>query len=269
VNVPAERRTPTSAPRPGNAPVTKPFLNKHIQHIKEHFARLRQGYATVSDPESVFLGHQEGDFFWELIGMRLSGHPAPILGAVRFRGHDFPGVSFARESLAAYLSHPCDQPGVSPAGLHGGLAVLLPRSNEEIPSFLRGLRAGRIPKPVHLDPGLIDVAFDFRMHNPYGLEALKKKAMPLQKRLFRTAQGHILSGFSHDPVGSPTHDDFVAIREPVQHSPKGRVALPALAMHSRFVALTLDISDEATRLAARHWVPFTPASAAIRHLLLA
>lgn len=224
----------------------------------------------VADPEAVFLGHREGDFFWELIGMRLSGHPAPILGAVRFRRHDFPGVAFARESLASYLSHPSDQLGVSRSlGSHGGLAVLLPRSGEDVSGFLRSLRAGRVPKPVALDPGLIDVAFDFRMHNPYGLEALKRKATPLQKRLYRTAQGHLLSGFSHEPGGAAIPEDFVAIREPVQHSAKGRVPLPALAINSRFVALTVDISDEPTRLAAGHWVPFAPASAATRHLLLA
>ncbi len=270
MSVRAERRTSTSGPQAGSTPVSKPFLNKHIQHIKQHFARLAQGYATVSDPEAVFLGHQEGAFFWELIGMRLSGHPAPILGAVRFRRHDFPGVAFARESLAAYLSHPSDQPGASRStGAHGGIAVLLPRSTEEVSSFLRGLRLGKVPKPVQMDPALIDVAFDFRMHNPYGLEALKRKATPLEKRLFRTAQGHILSGFSHDPGTGLVAEDFVAIREPVQHSAKGSVKLPALAMHTRFVALSVDISDEATRLAAGRWVPFAPASAASRHLLLA
>ena len=269
MSVPAGRRTPESTPSPGRVPAKKPFLNNHIRHIKEHFARLRQGYSTVSDPEAVFLGHQDGEFFWELIGMRLSGHPAPILGAVRFRRHDFPGVAFARESLAAYLTRPCDQPsGVPYRGAHGGIAVLLPRSREDVSAFLRGLRAGRISKMVHLDPALIDVAFDFRMHNPYGLEALKRKASPLERRLFRTAHGHILSGFSHDPGDTAIPEDFVAIREPVQHSAKGSVPLPALAVRSRFLALSVDVSDEATRLAARHWVPFAPASAATRHLLL-
>lgn len=270
MTVPAGRRTPGPTPKAKATKAPKPFLNNHLRHIKEHFARLRQGYATVADPEAVFLGHQEGDFFWELIGMRLRGHPAPILGAVRFRRHEFPGVAFARESLAAYLRQPCDQPGSSAhRNAHVGIAVLLPRAGEQISAFLRGLRAGRISKMVQLDPSLIDVAFDFRMHNPYGLEALKRKASPLERRLFRTAHGHILSGFSHDPRDAVVPEEFVAIREPVQHSARGSVPLPALAMRSQFVALTVDVSDEATRLAARHWVPFSPASAATRHLLLA
>ena len=87
--------------------------------------------------------------------------------------------------------------------------------------------------------------------------------------MFRTARGHLLTGFSHDPDEASLMEDFVAIREPMQHSAKGSVQLPSLVMHRRFIALTVDISDEPTRLAAGQWVPFAPASAAQRHLLLA
>ena len=267
-SVHASQKPSPASPRPKpKAPKPKALLDKHLKHIREHFARLRAGYMSVPDSEAVFLGASEGGTFWELIGMRLSGHPAPILGMVRFRRHDLPGVQHARESLATYLSSP-------PSGDSGRrgpatLDVVLPRANQSIPHFLRSHRGGNGPAPVHLDPSIIAAAFDFRMENPFSIEASRLRAKPLKRRLYRTAQGHVLTGLSHDPANPHLADSFMAIKNPIQHTPKGRLGLPSLALNRSFVALSADVEDERTRLAAAHWVPFAPSSGLQRHLLLA
>lgn len=262
--VPPQSATTSTAP---DSSRTKSILENHLRHIYQHFKRLRQGYATVPEPKSVYLGGSEGQHFWELIGMRLSGHPAPVLGLVRFQRHDLPGVPFAREPLSTYLSTPTSEGRRHrPAAM---LDVVLPRANQDIPGFLRNHRSGNTPPPVRLDPSIVDLAFDFRMGNPFAIEASRLCAEPLKKRLFRTARGHVLTGLSHDPADPHLTDMFIAVKNPVQHSRKGRTPLPYVALNRAFVAVSAEVEDEKTRLAAVHWVPFAPSSGVTRHLLLA
>ena len=56
-------------------------LENHVSHIKAHLERVREGHSIVNEPEKVYLGHTEGESFWEVLGLRLAGHPLPILAA--------------------------------------------------------------------------------------------------------------------------------------------------------------------------------------------
>ena len=96
----------------------------HFQHVGEHLERVRDGYAYIPDPDQIYLGRQEADHFWELIGLRLQGCPVAVLAALRFERVDRKGVPDSRESLATYLSTPApEQPGESPYGAGGAWAA--------------------------------------------------------------------------------------------------------------------------------------------------
>ena len=60
----------------------------HFEHVREHLERVRDGYAYIPDPEQVYLGRQEKDHFWELVGLRLQGCPVVVLAAIRFERLD-------------------------------------------------------------------------------------------------------------------------------------------------------------------------------------
>ena len=130
----------------------------HFEHVKEHLERVRDGYSFIPDPESVYLGRQEENHFWELIGLRLQGCPVIVLAALRFEREERMGVADARMSLASYLSEKPD-----PVARNAEpLTALLPNKDQEIPAFLAGLRAGREFSPVNIDRLRVEVAFDFR-----------------------------------------------------------------------------------------------------------
>jgi hypothetical protein len=224
----------------------------HFEHVREHLERVRDGYAYIPDPEQIYLGRQETDHFWELVGLRLQGCPVVVLAAVRFERMDRKGVPDSRESLAAYLSTPA--PG-SPEGRR--LTALLPHKDQTIPQFLAGLRAGREFAPVSIDRVRVEIAFDFRADNPSATKDLRDAASPLRRHYYRTSQGHVLRGESHElvPVEGSEHR-FIAVRSPEQLLPQGVISLPTLFLAHRFIALQVNVSDEAARLAVRNWVPF-------------
>ncbi len=249
-----------------NAPVKTDQISFHVDHIRKHSKRVDAGQIAVPDPGAVYMGHREGDRFWEVIGFRLKGHPAAILGAAPFQEHDLPGVENSRESLSSYLSHSQGARRAGPTGGPSGwIPVLLPRIREPIPSFLSQLRAGNVPRPVLIDPSTIEFAFDFRFVNPFSMAKLRK---PLLRHLIRTERGHLVSGYCHDPQeGRVGADDFISVKDPIQHTAKGSRRLIPLAIRKSFINLMVDISDEETRMAAAHWVPFNPATATSEHLL--
>jgi len=235
----------------------------HFDHVREHLDRVRDGYAYIPDAEQVYLGREEKDHFWELVGLRLQGCPVVVLAAVRFERLDRRGVPDSRESLATYLSTPT--PGASDARR---LTVLLPHKDQTIPQFLAGLRAGREFAPVSIDRVRVEVAFDFRADNPSVVKDLRDAASPLRSHYYRTSQGHVVRGESHEleRVEGSEHR-FIAVRSPEQLLPQGVIRLPTLFMAHRFIALQVDVSDEAARLAVRNWVPFLPGVASSAGLI--
>ena len=235
----------------------------HFEHVREHLERVRDGYAYIPDPEQVYLGRQEEDHFWELVGLRLQGCPVVVLAALRFERLDRKGVPDSRVSLATYLSTP--PPG---GGIGGRLNALLPHKDQKIAQFLTGLRAGREFAPVSIDRVRVEVAFDFRADNPSAVKDLKDAASPLRSHYYRTVKGHVLRGESHElnPVEGAEHR-FVAVRSPQQLLPQGVIAMPPLFIAHRFVGLQVDVTDEAARLAVRNWVPFLPGTASTEGLI--
>lgn len=235
----------------------------HFEHVREHLERVRDGYAYIPDPEQVYLGRQEEDHFWELVGLRLQGCPVVVLAAIRFERLHRKGVADSRASLAASLSAP-------PPGSGGSrrITALLPHKDQSIPQFLMGLRAGREFAPVSIDRVRVEVAFDFRADNPSAVKDLRDAAAPLRSHYYRTTAGHVLRGESHEltPVEGAEHR-FLAVRGPEQLLPQGVIHLPTLFVAHRFVSLQVDVAAEAARLAVRNWVPFLPATASPEGLI--
>ncbi|MEQ1855196.1 MAG: hypothetical protein ABL963_01935 [Longimicrobiales bacterium] len=240
------------------------MTHPHFEHVAEHLARVRDGYQFIPDPDQVYLGRQEKDHFWELVGLRLQGCPVVVLAALRFERLDRKGVPDSRESLAQYLSTPA--PGT--VGTERRLVALLPHKDHKIPQFLTGLRAGREFTPVSIDRVRVEVAFDFRADNPSTLKDRRDAAGPLRQQYYRTVEGHVVRGESHElrPVEGSEHR-FVAVRSAEQLLPEGVIAMPTIFMAHRFVGLQVDVTDEAARLAVRNWVPFLPATASAESLI--
>jgi hypothetical protein len=236
----------------------------HFAHVRAHLERVRSGYSFIPHPESIYLGRQEDDHFWELVGLRLQGCPVIVLAALRFERLERKGVNDSRESLASYLTaHPV--PGSPEAGQ---LIALLPNKDQQISQFLAGLRGGRSFAPVHIDRVRVELAFDFRADNPAALREKREAAAPLKQHYFRTVRGHVLRGESHDlsPTKGPA-DRFLAVRSPEQILLHGTVPLPTLFIAHRFIGLHVDVTDEAARLAVRNWIPFASAAASKQGLI--
>ncbi len=234
----------------------------HFEHVKEHLERVRDGYSFIPDPESVYLGRQEDDHFWELMGLRLQGCPVIVLAALRFKREERMGVPDARMSLASYLSSNPDPqaPEARP------LTALLPNKDQEIPAFLAGLRAGREFAPVSIDRLRVEIAFDFRADNP---AAVREAATPLRSHYYRTVSGHVFRGESHQvvsPLGAPVAR-FLAVRAPEQLLPQGVIALPTIFVAHKFIGLQVDVTEEAARLAVRNWIPFLSGTASREGLI--
>jgi len=228
----------------------------HTDHLRAHVARVGEGCVAVGDPEGVFLGAEDGEFFQELVGFRLAGMSSAILAALRFQSHGLPGVPYARESLASYLTRPPRAPLSGPfAAPAGRVGALMPRAYESMPDFLRGLRAGRDVPSIVLDPGQIQLAFDFRTHNPSALEVLKQGAGPLRVYALRTVDGHVLVGRSRTLGGRQSHR-FVALADAFQFTPHGRLRLPDIMLSASWIGLWSDVTEENTRLATAQWTPF-------------
>ena len=210
----------------------------HFEHVGEHLDRVRDGYAYIPDPDQIYLGRQEADHFWELIGLRLQGCPVVVLAALRFERLDRKGVPDSRESLATYLSTPS-----AGGGDEGRLTALLPHKDQKIPQFLNGLRAGREFAPVSIDRVRVEVAFDFRADNPSGVKDLRDAASPLRSHYYRTVGGHVLRGESHElqAIEGAVHR-FIAVRSAEQLHPRGVIRMPTLFIAHRFIGLQVDVS---------------------------
>ena len=237
----------------------------HFEHVRAHLDRVRYGHLVTPEPESVYLGGEEEGHFWELVGLRLTGCPVVVLAALRFQRLELPGIPYARESLASYLS---ELPAPRATDEVGTLPALLPHHEQKVPAFLRGLRAGRELKPVSLEPARIEAAFDFRMQNPTAVHDLRDAARPLRDHYYRTVAGHLLRGSSHEvPTGRADEERFVAVRSPEQLTPHGIFPLPTVIVNRRYIALRVDTTDEAAAASVRNWVPFLPENGSAQPLL--
>jgi hypothetical protein len=236
----------------------------HFEHVREHLERVRDGYSFIPNPESIYLGRQEENHFWELVGLRLQGCPVIVLAAMRFERLYRKGVPDSRESLASYLTTNPDPDREE----QGQLIALLPNKDQQITQFLAGLRAGREFSPVTIDRVRVEVAFDFRADNPAAVRDLRDAASPLKNHYYRTVGGHVFRGESHQVVATdgPAHR-FLAVRSPQQLLPQGVIHMPTLFVAHRFIGLQVDVTEEAARLAVRNWIPFLSTTASKESLI--
>ena len=111
---------------------------------------------------------------------------------------------------------------------------------------------------MSIDRLRVEVAFDFRADNPSAVRDLKEAAAPLKTHYYRTVDGHVLRGESHEvhsALGS-SEARFLAVRSPEQLLPQGVIHMPTLFIAHRFIALQVDVTEEAARVAVRNWIPF-------------
>lgn len=232
----------------------------HIEHVHAHLERVRYGHLVDPSPETVFLGAEEGDHFWELVGLRIAGCPVVVLALFRFQRLHLPGIPFARESLATYLS---TLPAPRAVDEVGAVSAILPPHDQSVSFFLRRLRSGLRFRAVSLDPARIEVAFDFRLQNPTLVPELREGSRPLVDHYYRTVDGHVLRGRSHEiPASAPeNHHLFVAVTAAEQLTPTGIYPLPSLFLNRRYVALRAQAATREEMVAVKNWVPFLAASA--------
>ena len=232
-----------------------------------------EAFGSVASSPELFLVRDEGEFFWELVGLRLRGFGSVFLGALRFQRQPDRFQRHARRTLDHYLSAPPKELGVSrtprPAGL---LELILPDPSEEIPAFQRRAASGELGRSVFLDSDLIEFAFDFRSGNP---SVERDQVFALANRevhVFRTLRGHVLTGISpglHVKLHQGTR--FVAVQDAVQHTAHGRHVLPSLVFHRSQLALDVPLGEtggeDPIALLSRN-VLLMPAGAEPRHLLV-
>ena len=227
----------------------------HFEHIRAHFDRVRYGHLVDPSPETLYLGAGDEEFFWELVGLRVTGCPMVVLALMRFQRLGLPGIANSRESLSSFLS---TLPAPRDSDEPGTMSVILPPYDQEIPYFLKRLRAGLQVGMVSLDPTRIEVAFDFRLQNPTLVPDLRADARPLFDHYYRTTDGHVLRGRSHEiPAAAPTdRHRFVAISSPEQMTPQGIYPLPTLFVNRTYIALRAQAGSQEEGSALRNRLPF-------------
>lgn len=232
----------------------------HIEHVQAHLERVRYGHLVDPSPEAVYLGGEEDDHFWELVGLRLAGCPMVVLALLRFQRLELPGIPWARESLSTYLS---SLPSPQASDEAGALNAILPRHDQSVGFFLKRLRGGHRPTPVSLDPARVEVAFDFRLQNPTLVADFREGAGPLVDHHYRTVDGHLLRGRSHEvpPTEPEERHRFLAITSAEQLTPSGVYPLPTLFVNRRWLAIRARAETREAWDAVTNWVPFLPASA--------
>ena len=232
----------------------------HLDHVRAHLDRVRYGHLVDPSPETLYLGAAEHEWFWELVGLRITGCPLVVLALLRFQRLGLPGIPNSRESLSTHLS---TLPAPGATDETGALSAILPPQDQDIPHFLTRVRAGLRVGCVHLDPARIELAFDFRLQNPTLVAGLRDEAQPLRDHYYRTVDGHVLRGRSHEiPAATPAHRHrFVAISSPEQMTPRGIFPLPTLFVNEAYVALRARVATQEEALALRNWTPFVPETA--------
>lgn len=241
-------------------------MHAHIDHVHAHLERVRYGHLVDPSPETVYLGTEEEGHFWELVGFRLAGCPVVVLALLRFQRLDLEEIPFARESLSTYLSTLPSPRSIDEAG---ALSAILPPHDQGIPFFLKRLRAGLRATPVSLDPARIEVAFDFRLQNPVLIPDFRLDAGPLSDHVYRTVDGHLLRGRSHEIPPTVPEDlhRFLAISSPEQITPTGVYPFPTLFVNRRYLTLRARVATREEMSALMRWVPFLPASASAESIL--
>jgi len=252
-----------------------PAPTNHLPHLLmllHAVDRLRSDPAlppSFTMPERIFLAREEPEHFWELLGVRLQGHPSLVFGAVRFRRQSKERGDWARQSLVSYLSSPAREIGLAETPLPPHLVeLMLPETGESILAFLERARGGGSCRRVLVDREVVELAFDLRLdnpsrHRPTGESVVESDSL----HLFRTVQGHILSAYPHRLDRKLLRsEDFLALRRATQHTATSDRPLPTLVVNRSFLTMVAKIEGGLAGWLA-HSVPFLGDLANPKHLL--
>lgn len=241
------------------------------EHVERYLKLARQRRHVidrpVQTPEDLYLVDADDDTVFEIVGLRLRGHPLAVLGAVRFPRHVNASVTYGRAALSAFFSTPPAPTATTEAmPPHGAIELFLPRMRETIPEMVERLRRDRPPHGVHVDVSLIDLAFDLRFVNPSAIPLNVKVEEP-QRRLFRTTRGHLLSGISVGFYRTVQKGlQFVTLTDAFQHRPGNEHLLPTLALNRRILVMEARAGRESS-LDATDTLTFHPSTANPKHIL--
>jgi hypothetical protein len=245
---------------------------RHLAHVATLLRVLaqhrEQGAAALPGSPSLFLVREEGDAFWELVGLRVRGLPHLLVAALRFARQANAGPH-ARRSLCHYLCSPPKDLGLSRIARPSHLVeFLMPSADETIPEFQARMQARETPRSMFLDVDSVDYAFDFRTANPSVDRGHRPGNHTPECHLFRTSEGHVLSGMSHG-LHAKLHGDqsFVVLRDAVQHGPGGDRVLPTLVLHRRLVSADARLDAEGPAPWLQSVPPFVRSMAHPRFLL--
>jgi hypothetical protein len=249
--------------------VHRPLL-AHLHASLKH----RQAGTASREPISpdVFLLHDDQKTFWELVGFRLKGCGATLLGAFRFQRQFSALHPYARRPLSYFLSQPPKDLGLGatarPAWL---IEVLLPQPHETVAAFRQRVRADKAVQIAFMDANLLEFVFDFRMENPSVERERWTQSSSPRAHLFRTIHGHILYGTSHG-LHARLHQtsQFITFHQGRQYTPTGVFDLPTLSLNRSFVTIDAHIAGkEDVDAWLNASLPFDRSSAEATHLLMA
>ena len=250
----------------------EPLIRSSIEHLRAYLQILRApnfagGPDAKDTAEKLYLIDRSDTEIVELLGFRLRGHPFALLAATRIAHHERTSSPNSRAALAQGLTTPPRASQADTLAPPGAVAVQLPQPSETIPEFMARVRAGSLGHPLHIDPGLIDFAFDFRFVNPSGVLHFKPKDAAPVRCWFRTSHGHVIAATSYG-LRQTLHRDtqFFTLTEVIQHTLAGAFVLPTLTVNRKFISLAMAVEGggegEVTRSMAFH-----PATAVNEHLL--
>lgn len=225
--------------------------------------------AALSIPPELFLFREEGDAFWELVGLGVRGLPSLLLCGLRFRRQSAEPSDLSRESLVSYLSSHMREvrPEQAPAPPQL-LEVVVPDTQQPVLRSLKAYRKGTELPRLLVDRNDILFGFDFRLDNPSRSHRREMAGRGAEDRyLFRTTAGHVLSAQPHRlPSKLHREDRFLALTLPTQHTATRDHPLPTLVVHRDFLAAAARLEKDATRW-LHHTLPFHTSLATAAHLL--
>lgn len=215
-------------------------------HEDAHLAYLERLLGAAGTPaargEFLYVTRTAGrPGFWELVGFRVAGLSRALVGAVHFQSQTDDPLVFARRSLGHFLAAPPQAIGLDRAAYPADLIELrVPREGESVPDLLGRLKRGEPTGRLYTDVDRLEVAFDFRSANP-SLQRPPGEAREGQRLLFRTREGHVLSGVSSNLSAKLRRaGGFLALTGVEQLLPERVLALPTLVVHRDFLTMVAE-----------------------------
>lgn len=211
----------------------------HVARFLKHLAPTEsdRGDGVPAFSEEEYLGAVEDEWLWELVGLRLYGHPSLVLALAQFRRQARGGQPHGRVSLVQYLTSPSRPQRPDEVPPPSGVLALVPvPTSQDVPTFLREARKGHLPPVTWLDRSAIQMAFDFRPENPSDQRRARGEGGG-QHRRFRTMDGHLLEARAEE-LHAKLHRDleYVALVDGVQRTPEGSYILPTLIVRRAYLA---------------------------------